>query len=202
MKLAGGLDIDADRLREEVARARNAPRRQAGGRPATRAATGAPESTRMRATTPRVDRRELDLLLYAVHDGAQVDGWIDAQLFHDAVARAAFEAILDSPDVHDAIEATDGPVRALLERVAVEEPSEDGEPQTLRARLMANAIGPAAERVLAGMVRAGDGRASSVKVLLDSLTYARDTGDWDAAQRDADQLLGWIEEGTRGVGAT
>ena len=58
--------------------------------------------------------------------------------------------------------STDGPVRALLERVAVEEPFEDGEPQTLRPRLMANAVGPAAERVLAGMVRAGDGRASSV----------------------------------------
>jgi DNA primase len=202
MKLAGGLDIDADRLREAVARARNAPARRSGGHPASRDGGRGRAPTGGRPAAPRVDRRELDLLLYAVHDGALVDGWIDARLFHDAVARAAFEAILDSPDVHDAIEATDGPVRALLERVAVEEPFEDGEPQTLRPRLMANAVGPAAERVLAGMVRAGDGRASSVKVLLDSLTYARDTGDWDAAQRDADQLLGWIEEGTRGVGAT
>ncbi len=202
MKLAGGLDIDADRLREEVARARSAPARRVGAGPSARDAGRTPDAARPRTTVPRVDRRELDLLLYAVHDGALVDGWIDTRLFHDAVARAAFEAILDSPDVHDAIEATDGPVRALLERVAVEEPFEDGEPQTLRARLMANAVGPAAERVLAGMVRAGDARASSVKVLLDSLAYARDTGDWDAVQRDAGQLLGWIDEGARGVGAT
>ena len=36
----------------------------------------------------------------------------------------------------------------LLERLAVEEPVEDDEPETLRARLMANAVEPAAERVL------------------------------------------------------
>ena len=67
---------------------------------------------------------------------------------------------------------------------------------------MANAVGPAAERVLASMVRAGDDRASSVKVLLDSLTYARDIGDWEAVHRDAGQLLGWIEEGSRGLGTS
>ena len=202
MKLAGELDIDADRLREEVGRSRTSPTRGAGERRPGREAGGATDTPRQRATAPRVDRRELDLLLYAVHDGALVDGWIDARLFNDAVARGAFEAIVDAPDVHDAIEETDGPVRALLERVAVEEPVEDEEPQTLRARLMANAVAPAAQRVLAGMVRAGDDRASSVKVLLDTLSYARDTGDWEAVQRDAEQLLGWVEEGSRGVGAT
>ena len=201
MKLAGGLDIDADRLREAVARARS------GGGGATRPVPSRPDAratapTRTKAPAPRVDRRELDLLLYAVHDGALVDGWIDARLFADPVARAAFDAIASTPDLHGAIEGAEGPVRALLERVAVQDPIEDAEPQTLRARLMANAVGPAAERVLASMVRAGDDRASSVKVLLDSLTYARDIGDWEAVHRDAGQLLGWIEEGSRGLGTT
>ena len=45
------------------------------------------------------------------------------------------------------------------------------------------------------MLRAGDDRASAVKVLLDALAHAREIGDWDAVQRDAEQLLGWIEDG-------
>ena len=145
--------------------------------------------------------RELDLLLYAVHDGELVDGWIDSRLFADPIAREAFDAIISTADLHGAIASVDGAARELLERVAVEEPSEDDEPETVRSRLMANAIAPAAERVLATMVRAGDARASSVKVLLDSLAFARDTGDWDAVGEHAEQLLGWIEEGSRGVGA-
>ncbi|MET0628059.1 MAG: DNA primase [Acidimicrobiia bacterium] len=205
MKLAGELDIEADRLREAVATAR---RGRTAGKPAPdRAARGvpstgrSPEESRRRAPEPKVDRRELDLLLYTVHDAELVDGWIDSRLFADPVARAAFEAIVSTPNVHEAIARTDGAVLALLERVAVEEPVDDDEPETLRARLMANAIAPAANRVLAAMLRASDERSSSLKLLLDSLAYARDAGDWEAVVGACEQLLGWIEEGSRGVGA-
>ena len=88
----------------------------------------------------------------------------------------------------------------LLERVAVEEPIASNEPETLRAHLMANTIGPAAQRVLAGMLRAGDERATSLKLLLDALAHARESGDWEAVQEDAFELLGWLGEGTRGAG--
>ena len=157
---------------------------------------------RARAPQPRVDRRELDLLLYAVHDGATGRRLARRAPLRRPDRAAAFEAIASTARRARRDRGADGAVRTLLERVAVEEPIEDAEPQTLRARLMANAVGPAAERVLTSMVRAGDDRASSVKVLLDSLTYARDIGDWEAVQRDAGQLLGWIEEGSRGLGAT
>ncbi len=200
MKLAGSLDIDADRLRAAVAEARAQPGKPGGSaRPTRPSAPSAPP--RRSSTAPRVNPRELDLLLYAVHDGELVDGWIDSCLFADPIAREAFDAIISTADLHAAIASVDGAARELLERVAVEEPSEDDEPETVRARLMANAIAPAAERVLATMVRAGDARASSVKVLLDALAFARDTGDWDAVGEHAEQLLGWIEEGSRGVGA-
>jgi hypothetical protein len=89
-------------------------------------------------------------------------------------------------------------VRDLLERIAVEEPIASEEPETLRAHLMANMIGPAAQRELAGMLRGGDERATSVKLLLDALAHAREMGDWLAVQEDASQLLGWIGEGSRG----
>ena len=71
-------------------------------------------------------------------------------------------------------------------------------PETLRAHLMANTVGPAAQRVLAGMLRAGDDRATSVKLLLDALAHAREMGDWEAVQHRAYELLGWLGEGAHG----
>ncbi len=189
MRVAAGLDIDADRLRDAVART-------TGGGGGKRAGSAPPARPQARAR--RVDRREVDLLLYAVHDPALVEEWLDARLFADPVARTAFEAVENADDFHDALAATDGPVRDLLERVAVEEPVEDREPETLHVRLMANAVAPAAQRVVTGMLRAGDERSISVKVLLNALSSAEGIGDWDAVQRNATELLGWIEDGARG----
>ncbi|MET0420937.1 MAG: DNA primase [Acidimicrobiia bacterium] len=203
MKLADSLDIDADRLRAAVAEARAQPRRPGTGpRPGnSRAPMAAAPSSASRSSSVRVNPRELDLLLYAVHDAERVDGWLDSRLFADPVAREAFDAIVSTTDLHAAIASVDTPAREVLERVAVAAPSEDDEPETVRARLMANAIAPAGERVLARMLRAGDARASSVKLLLDALASARDAGEWDAVGELAEHLLGWIEEGSRGVGA-
>lgn len=199
MKLAGELDIDADRLREAVARDRKEP--SAGGKqPAPHRRDG--DTPPARTAPPRVDRRELDVLLYAVHEPEIVVDWLDDRLFADPMARAAFDAIASTDNLHDAIDSADGPVRDLLERVAVEQPVESDEPETLRAHLMANTVGPAAQRVLTAMLRAGDDRATSVKLLLDALAHARELGDWEAVQRHALELLGWLAEGRRGVGAS
>ena len=192
MKLAGELDISADRLRETVAR----QRREHGpstAAPKPRAAS----DRRTDAPVARVDRRELDVLLYAVHEPELVVDWLDARLFADPIARGAFEAIASTDSFHVALAESEGPVHDLLERIAVEEPVASDEPETLRAHLMANTIGPAANVVLAGMLRAGDERATSVKLLLDALAHAREMGDWEAVQHDALELLGWIGEGTR-----
>jgi DNA primase len=192
MKLAGELDISADRLRETVAR----QRREHATSPAAPKPRDASDR-RVDAPAVRVDRRELDVLLYAVHEPELVVDWLDARLFADPVARGAFEAIASTDSFHVALAESEGPVHDLLERVAVEEPVASDEPETLRAHLMANTIGPAANVVLAGMLRAGDERATSVKLLLDALAHAREMGDWEAVQHDALELLGWIGEGTR-----
>ncbi len=84
----------------------------------------------------------------------------------------------------------------------MEEPVADDEPETLHVRLMANAVGPAAQRVVSGMLRAGDERSSTVAALLDALTNAEGIGDWDAVQRNATDLLGWIEDGAHGQRVT
>src|SRR5215218_1178834 len=187
MKLAGELDIDADRLRDTVAR--HGKEQAAGARPAGSARVPHDQPP-ARRPAPRVDRRELDVLLYAVHEPELVVDWLDDRLFVDPLTRGVFDAIASS----------DSPVRDLLERVAVEEPIASNEPETLRAHLMANTIGPAAQRVLAEMLRAGDERATSLKLLLDALAHARESGDWEAVQEDAFELLGWLGEATRGVG--
>ncbi len=203
MKLAGELDIDADRLRDTVARHRKeqaagGPRPAPSTRPSSRESRDEPSPTRR--PPARVDRRELDVLLYAVHEPELVVDWLDERLFVDPLTRGAFDAIASSDSIHDAIASTEDPVRDLLERVAVEEPIASNEPETLRAHLMANTIGPAAQRVLAGMLRAGDDRATSLKLLLDALAHARESGDWEAVQEDAFELLGWLGEATRGAG--
>lgn len=204
MKLAGTLDIDADRMRDAVAAARRGER--GGGaakvmrrpQPRDEPRGGDHPTDGGRTAAPvRVDRREIDVLLYAVHDPDLVADWLDVDLFGDPVAREAFELVADATDIHGAIEGADGPVRALLQRLAVEEPVGGDERETVRAHLMANTIGPAAQRVLAGMLRAGDERATSVKVLLDALAHARESGDWPAVETNAAQLLPWIAEGSR-----
>jgi len=91
---------------------------------------------------------------------------------------------------------------AALAAAGVEEPVGDDEPETLHVRLMANAVTPAAQRVVSGMLRAGDERSISVKVLLNALTSAEGIGDWDAVQRNATELLGWIEDDARGERVT
>ncbi len=202
MKLAGSLDIDADRLRETVARHRPRGECRAGGVRCVVdvvAPVGAAAASRAESPTVHVDRRELDVLLYAVHEPELVVDWIDARLFMDPIARAAFEAIASTDDFHVALAESEGQVRDLLERLAVEEPIASDEPETLRAHLMANTIGPAAQRVLTGMLRAHDDHATSVKLLLDALAHAREVGDWEAVQERSIELLGWIGEGTRGA---
>ena len=196
MRVASGLDIDADRLRDAVARRRageavdavaraprrrRAPTRDADAARAVVSTAGKSISCCTRCTIPR--------------------WWRTGSMPACSPTRshaAAFEAVMDADDFHDALAATEGPVRDLLERVAVEEPVGDDEPETLHVRLMANAVTPAAQRVVSGMLRAGDERSISVKVLLNALISAEGIGDWDAVQRNATELLGWIEDDARG----
>jgi DNA primase len=197
MKLAGDLDIDADRLREAVARAGRAA--GPGDRDARRArpVPNEPDAGAPSARARAVDRREVDLLRWAIHEPELVVDWIDGSLFTDPVTHAAYESLATAHNFHEALESCDGDARALLERLAVEPTIEDDEPETLRARLMANAVVAPAQRVLAVFVRADNPRANDLKVQLDALADSRAAGDWGAVQHNANQLLGWIAEGSR-----
>jgi DNA primase len=184
MKLAGTLEIDADRLREAV---RRGPRR--GSSTASAKESGASDARRL----PQIDRRELDLLKWAIHEPAMVADWLDTWLFQEEDARAVFVLLSESATFQEALDASDDSTRDLLRALAVEELSkaDDREPETFSARLMINTVEPAATRLHADMVREGDERASEVKAHLSALAHHREIGNWQAARGDAEQLVGW-----------
>jgi DNA primase len=195
MKVAGTLEIDADRLREVV---RSGPER----RPARTSGPARDDEERPRPRPATVDRRELDVLRWAIHRPELVADWLDASLFVDPSARSVFELLTETATFHEAIDASDGPTRALLQRLAVEEPEvvdDADELATLQARLMANTVEPAAQRVLDAMLRESDERGSEVKTLLSAMTHHRAIGDWEAARRDAEQLVSWTVARTESV---
>jgi DNA primase len=184
MKLAGTLEIDADRLREAVRRGPRRPSRTAPPNEATE-----PEGRRLL----QIDRRELDLLKWAIQEPAMVADWLDAALFQDEAARALFVLLSEASTFQEALDAGDERTRDVLRALAVEElsKSDDREPETFPARLMINAVEPAGQRVLTAMLRDSDERASEVKAHLDAMAHHREVGDWDAARGDAEQLVGW-----------
>jgi DNA primase len=191
MKLAGTLEIDADRLRETV---RQGPRRASSG-----SSREAPESEARRP--PQIDRRELDLLKWAIQEPAMVADWLDASLFQDDSARALFVLLSEASTFQEALDAGDEQTRDLLRALAVDElsKSDDREPETFQARLMINTVEPAAKRLHMDMVRHDDDRASEVKAHLSAMAHHREVGDWEAARRDAEQLVGWTVAQTERV---
>jgi hypothetical protein len=141
-----------------------------------------------------VDRRELDVLRWAIHRPELVADWLDESLFVDPTARTVFELLTETGTFHEALDASDGPTRELLQRLAVEEPEvadDADELATLQARLMTNTVEPAAQRLLETMLRDGDDRGSEVKALLSAMAHHREIGEWEAARSDAEQLVSW-----------
>ncbi len=198
MQLSGRLGIDADRLRAEVTAARNRPARPAASEPRRRrpAYEDAPP-TEEEAPPPElelrpVNPREVDLLRWAMHEPKLVIDWLDESLFLDPVAREAFVAIAEHPQLTDMLDSVSPPARALLERVVVEEPVDEDEPETQGARLIVNASEPVAKRLLLQMLNDDDERQTALKRDLDAVAHAREVGDWQHAQEAAMRLVGWV----------
>ena len=184
MRLADAFDIDADRLREEVRQAGQPSRRPA------ETPTGPSPPARPRV----VDRRELDVLRWAMHEPDRVHDWLDEALFTDPLARETYRRLSDSASIVDAIEGADPDVRAVLERLAVEAPNtdddEEDEVQLRHARLLVNAVEPVAHRVLAD--RDDDDARDAMTRDLDELAHEREVGEWRRAEETARRLLQWI----------
>jgi DNA primase len=181
MKVAGELEIEPDRLRDTVARARARPHVQ------TREV-----DTREAAPPVEVDRRELDALRWAVHEPELMSGRLDLALFNDPVARSAFEALTSWP-WHECLERASPEVGALLQRLAVEEP-ESGAAHERATRVVVNLVEASSQRLLASMLKREDPRSSEIKPLLDALANARANEHWEDAESVAEQLVTWITD--------
>ena len=184
MKLSSRLDIEPDRLRETVGRARAGER----GRPSTTTDASAPT-----AELGSVDRRELDALRWAVHAPELMSGRLDAALFADPVAQNAFEGLTEW-SWHECLERVDPRSGLLLQRLAVEDLDEDAPVDELATRVVVNLVEASGQRLVASMLRRGDARSSEIKSLLDVLTNARAAEHWDAAELAAEQLVTWITD--------
>jgi DNA primase len=154
-----------------------------------------PDRDRQAPSHVAVDPREEDVLLWAIHDPELVADWLDASLFVDPVARAAFEQLSSAAELHEALATSEGEVRALLERLAVEEPQADAEPETVRARLVVNLVEPAAERLRDQLRAANDDRAIQVTQRLDAVRSSK-FGSYAAGEEPAMQLVRWITQWT------
>jgi DNA primase len=178
MQLSDRLGIDADRLRQAVARR--------PGTVPTRAAAPA------RRTMHQLDRRQVEALRVAVHEPALVADRLVAPMFSEALAREAFEALADSSTFHEALERAGEEARSLLERLAVEDPPWGDDPQPYALSVIIQLLEAAAGRRLEQMVRAGDDRSSDLKHLLDEVVAARADSGWSVAHQAAMQLLPWV----------
>ncbi|MGH9027361.1 MAG: DNA primase [Acidimicrobiia bacterium] len=170
-RVAGSLGVDHAWFKEAIGRRRDPSR---------------PEGTAPTRRDLSVDRREADVLRWAIHEPELVVDWIEAPLFGDPATRAAFELLAESATFHDALESSEGAVRDLLERLAVEEPRLDAEPETIRRRLLVNMAEPAGERLEKKLLEAGDDRTSDVARLLSDIAGDR---DGDHAQDAATRLV-------------
>jgi len=119
-----------------------------------------------------------------------VADWLDELLFQDPTARAAYHQLVSTESFADALAGSSPEVRALLERLAVEEPEADDEPETLRARLLTVAVEPIARRTIDALAERDEAVPEASRDL-DELQNAR-TEDWERAEDAARRLLQWL----------
>lgn len=185
-QVAGALGVEHTWFKERLA-GRGGARRPAP--PAAAAAAG----------EPRVDVREQEALRVAVHDPELVADRLDLVLFRDPVARRIFEALLVADTFHHALDALDEPERAVLGRIAVEEPDLGELPDAYVTELVANLTEAAAVPILQELVRASDERAIEVKTMLDALVRERTDGRWPAARQTTERLVAWLDRRAESV---
>jgi DNA primase len=113
MEVSTRTRIEADRLREALRKGRltSAPQRA---------------STPSRASRVVLSRSaEEEALLLAVHNRDAIEGRVDEALFSDELVAAAYRALVSTDSLHDALEVADPAATDLLQRLAVEEPTDN-----------------------------------------------------------------------------
>lgn len=129
------VDI-AERCRVDAAVLRSV---RAGARPRRERRGAMVRDDRSAPITPvrSADNPELHVLNLAVHQPETVPPYVDSHLFAHPLHQAALEALLAAPSLAAAIEAAEHEVAEVLQRIAVEEPTDA--PEARIARLLHDA---------------------------------------------------------------
>jgi DNA primase len=177
MEVSARTRIEADRLREALKKGR-----------LTSAPTRA--STPTRASRIVLSRSaEEEALLLAVHDRDAMQARLHEVLFADELTAAAYRALMSTDSLHEAVAVADPAAADMLQRLAVEEPSQDADNVVGR---LAREAGIRALRELEIAARDSDDPAAFapamgwLKLTVDEL---RDPG---SAVDASDRLVRWL----------
>jgi DNA primase len=181
-RVAGTLGVSHSWFKDELTRSGQT------GRPSPAVAAPRPPGHDLEG----LDRRELEALRVAVHSPELVAALLDPALFTSDTTRDAFDALLSTSTLHDAIEAASPAARRLLERLVVEQLDQGDGADAYAIEVVSNLVEIAAQRRLNELVADGDDRSSALKHLLDQLVCDRDRGDWVATEHYAGELLPWV----------
>jgi len=165
---------------------------RAGQRPTNdrRGMQGAARNEPQREVVRSADDPELHVLRVAVHFPEHIPDIVDDRLFTDRLHQAAFSALLSAESLPVAIAEADAEVAELLQRLVVEEPTEEPRPRI--ARLIHDAAQREHDRLMNDARRSGDVKAARTAAQLKlAIDKVRDSY-WDLTE--ATNLLGWLPD--------
>jgi DNA primase len=131
-------------------------------------------------------RPGLEALRLAIHRPEEVAHRLEAPLFSDGLQRTAFEVLMTSDDLHQAIDTSEPSVRALLVRLTVEEPT--GEPDEVVSQLVRDAV----RRQLALATREARTSPEAAAEAAAASVWVQELDDPAAAARATARLVAWL----------
>jgi hypothetical protein len=144
----------------------------------------------------RAPRAEVEALAVLVNRRDEILGALDEVLFDDERTLAAYRVLRDHQGVHDAIEAADGQVSAMLSRLAVEDNDSDAADvltQLIRAASLR------AVRAVEARLRAQPDNFDELPIVEWLMHRVNELDDPSTATEAAEQLLRWLTMGAEGA---
>ncbi|HWD52329.1 MAG TPA: DNA primase [Acidimicrobiales bacterium] len=131
-------------------------------------------------------RPGLEALRLAIHRPEDVAHRLEAALFSDDLQRTAFQALMTSDDLHQAIDTSPPEVRALLVRLTVEEPT--GQPDEVISQLVRSAV----RRQLSLATREARTSAEAAAEAAAASVWVQELDDPGAAAAATARLVAWL----------
>ncbi len=135
---------------------------------------------------PGEDRPGLEALRLAIHRPEEVFARLEAVLFLDEVQREAFSALARSDDLHAALASAPGEARALLARLAVEEPV--GAADEVVLQLVRNA----SRRSLTELTRSAAADPVAATEAAEAASWLHGLDDPESGRTSAERLVAWL----------